>query len=43
MSEPRATLRIRTPSRIFASAAALIMPFVASVVGMCSVRKSAAA
>ncbi len=43
MSEPRATLRIRTPSRIFANAAAFIMPFVSSVVGMCRLRKSAAA
>ena len=42
-SSPRAALTIRTPSRIFAIAAASIAPRVSSVSGRCSVRKSARA
>ena len=43
MSEPRATLRIRTPSRIFANASALSQPLVSGVLGRCTVMKSACA
>ena len=42
-SSPRAAFTIRTPSRIFAKAAASIEPRVSAVSGRCSVRKSAAA
>ena len=42
-SSPRAALTMRTPSRIFAIAAASIAPRVSSFSGRCSVRKSARA
>ena len=42
-SSPRAAFTSRTPSRIFAKAAASIEPRVSAVSGRCSVRKSATA
>ena len=43
ISGPRATLRIRTPSRILEKASASSQPSVSGVFGRCSVMKSACA